>query len=232
MSKEKKLAQFYPLIMYYAKSFYHKISPELKRVIDIDDLFAEGVIGAILAIENYNKDKGSLISWVTLRAKGHVLDYIRKMDNISRKNRKKIIELIKREQELMKTLNRNPLDEELAENMNVSLNKIKEIRSWMIRHVSIENESIIDKEKKPDESTEIKELVHSLDACIKSDLTAEEAIVLIQRIIYDRTLEEMSRIINRSITTTHNRERRAKRKLKRCLKEKGWQEEDLTDIFT
>ena len=67
MNKEQMFAEYYGLIMYLAKSYYKKTLPNIKRVLDVDDLFMEGVIGAIKAINTFNEDKGKHW-WKTRRA--------------------------------------------------------------------------------------------------------------------------------------------------------------------
>ncbi len=46
------MSQYYGLIKYWANYFYGKSSEQLKQTIGLDDLFQEGVVGALKAIDS------------------------------------------------------------------------------------------------------------------------------------------------------------------------------------
>lgn len=54
------MSQYYGLIKYWANYFYGKSSEQLKQTIGLDDLFQEGVVGALKAIDSFEPEKGSL----------------------------------------------------------------------------------------------------------------------------------------------------------------------------
>jgi len=59
---------------------------------DVDDLTQEGMLGAWLASLKYNGTHGTLAGWCSLRAKGAMLDYLRRKDHLSRWHRKMVKE--------------------------------------------------------------------------------------------------------------------------------------------
>lgn len=232
MNKHEMLAQYYGLIMHLAKSHYYKASPQLKQVMGLDDLFMEGVIGAIIAIDTYKHDKGPLTAWVKLKAYYRIIDSIREASPFPQKIWKQIEKLMKTEKELMQKLAREPSDTELADRMDVSLERIREIRSWIeIDHVDIGSVTIIDDEQRPDEINEIKQLLRCIDTCIRSNLTEQEGFVWVERKIYKRTLKEIGEKIKLKIGAVRKIEAIAKTKLKLCLKDGRWHEKDLPDII-
>ena len=59
---------------------------------DIDDLIQEGMLGAWQASLKYNGTHGTLAGWCSLRARGAMIDYLRRKDHLSRSHRKLVKE--------------------------------------------------------------------------------------------------------------------------------------------
>jgi len=231
MNKEQMFAEYYGLIMYLAKSYHKKTLPSLKRVLDIDDLFMEGVIGAIKAINTFNEDKGSFTAWLNLKARGQMLDTIIKSSGIPKREWKSIRKLAQARERLLQTLDREPSDAELAEQIKVPIEKIQKIKFWIRYPENVDDISNSDKRNRSDEHLILKKLVKDIDHCIQTSLSAEEGFVLIQRIIDGRKLREIGKIINKSLSTVSKIEKKSRQKIMICLENKQWQKQDWIDIL-
>ncbi len=96
--------------------------------INEEDLFSYGVIGLIEAVDKYQEAKGSLKSFLYIRIKGAIYDYLRTIDYLNRNSRKKVKDLSHAILELENRLQRTPSDEELANYLNINLNELIEIQ--------------------------------------------------------------------------------------------------------
>lgn len=59
---------------------------------DVDDLTQEGMLGAWLAVPKWDGVRGTLAGWCSLRARGAMIDYLRRKDHLSRSHRKLVKE--------------------------------------------------------------------------------------------------------------------------------------------
>jgi len=74
----------------------------------IDDLIQAGRVGVWAATRDYNQTDASLKTYVNIRAKFYMLDYLRSCDVVSRGKRKEIREAENQEQALAQQLGRSP----------------------------------------------------------------------------------------------------------------------------
>ncbi len=56
--------------------------------VDVEDLIQEGLLEAWLAIPRYDGKTGSLAGWCSIRARGAMYDYLRRIDPLSRDHRR------------------------------------------------------------------------------------------------------------------------------------------------
>lgn len=64
------------------------ISRRLPLFVPIDDLVSEGWIGAIYAVDHWQPEKGGLGTFADPRIRGAVMDYLRRIDPVSRDQRR------------------------------------------------------------------------------------------------------------------------------------------------
>ncbi len=124
--REKLIEQYLDLVKYIAG----RVAVNLPRHVDKNDLMIVGVIGLIDAIEKYDIDSGvKFQTYASLRVRGSIIDELRSQDWMPRSARKKISELEVVLRKLEEKLGRYPYEEEIAEEMGVSIEKLNEILS-------------------------------------------------------------------------------------------------------
>ncbi len=124
-SKTKSLKLREQLIIEYAglvKVVAGRMGMYLGYTVEYDDLVGYGIFGLIDAIDKFELTKGvKFETYASLRIRGAILDQIRKMDWIPRTLRQKQRRLEQAMGELEASLGRTATNEELAENMEISL---------------------------------------------------------------------------------------------------------------
>lgn len=118
---ESLIKEFVPLIKYLANRFAFRLPPYL----DVDDLVNAGIVGLMHAVDNYSKDKNTQFrTYAEYRVRGAMLDEIRAMDWLPRSIRDKVNLLEKTYQKLEKKFGRPARDYEVAEDLDVSIDKL------------------------------------------------------------------------------------------------------------
>ena len=99
----------------------------VNSIIDIEDIIQIGMLGLISAAQNYiPQQNASFASYASIRVKGEILDYLRKSSNLDRttilikKNSEKAIN------HLRNRLGREPLQNEIANELGMSSEKYLE----------------------------------------------------------------------------------------------------------
>ncbi len=112
------IEEYTPLVKYVAG----RVKMVVPRHIEYDDLVSFGVFGLIRAIESYKPDLGVKFStYAVIRIRGAILDELRSQDWISRSSREKAKKLSKIYHKLEQTLGRAPEDEEIAEELGLTV---------------------------------------------------------------------------------------------------------------
>jgi len=134
----------------YVKRIVHRIATHLPSSVDIDDLMNAGIIGLIEAIERYDPTRDNkFITYAVFRIKGAVLSELRSQDFLSRSARRKLRELESAFLRLEQKLGREVDDEEVATEMNLSLDKFYQIkRMASISFVSFDDIGCSSREEK------------------------------------------------------------------------------------
>jgi RNA polymerase sigma factor for flagellar operon FliA len=135
---EEIIVAFSPMIKYVANRIALRLPPH----IEVDDLISVGVLGLIDAIEKYDASRGAKFkTYAEFRVRGSILDELRSLDWVPRSVRQKASHIDGITQKLLARFGRPPEDEEIAEEMGVSLeeffNTLNETRSMPI--ISLED---------------------------------------------------------------------------------------------
>ncbi len=116
--KEQLILRHSELVKYMAL----RLISRLPDHVSVEDLFSAGIIGLIDAIDKYDTNQGIPFEfYARIRIKGAMLDEIRSMDWVPRSLRQKANNLTKTSSSLEQRLGRYPTDEEIASELQVSL---------------------------------------------------------------------------------------------------------------
>ena len=113
--------EFSPMIKYVANRIALRLPPH----IEVDDLVSVGAIGLMDAIEKYDPTRGAKFkTYAEFRVRGSILDELRSLDWVPRSVRQKASKLDAVANTLQSKLGRPPEDEEMAEEMGVTLDEL------------------------------------------------------------------------------------------------------------
>ncbi len=119
--RENTLMQYLPLVKYIAG----RIAIGLPKSVELDDLINAGVVGLIEAYGNYDPSKNvKFESFASMRIRGAILDELRAIDWAPRSTRAKSREMERSIAELQNKMGRSPTDQQIAENLDVSLDDL------------------------------------------------------------------------------------------------------------
>ena len=119
--RESQLMDYLPLVKYIAG----RIAIGLPKSVELDDLINAGVVGLIEAYNNFDSSKGvKFESYASMRIRGAILDELRSIDWAPRSTRAKSREIERAISGLENRLGRSPNEEEIAENLDISLGEL------------------------------------------------------------------------------------------------------------
>lgn len=99
-----------------------KIAPNLPDSMAREELVSEGIMGLIDAAQKFDPNRGMKFEhWAEIRIRGAIIDYLRKTDVLSRSSRLMVKQIANTVRELQNRLGREPTDEEIAEELGISL---------------------------------------------------------------------------------------------------------------
>ncbi|MGV8074056.1 MAG: RNA polymerase sigma factor FliA [Syntrophobacteraceae bacterium] len=138
--KEQIILQHCALVKYMAI----RLVSRLPNSVQMDDLFNAGIIGLIDAVDKFDPLQGiQFETYAKIRVRGAMLDEIRSMDWVPRSLRQKSSEMEKACTSLCQKLGRDPSDEEIAEELGVSIDEYFQILDE-IKGISVLPEDIHD----------------------------------------------------------------------------------------
>jgi RNA polymerase sigma factor for flagellar operon FliA len=109
--------------VYYVAARIHE---RLPKNVEIEDLVQAGVLGLLDACRNYDASKDAQFStFAKFRIRGAILDSLRKLDWGSRTLRRKGREIASSVAKLESSLGRQPLEEEIAADLNMPLDGLQ-----------------------------------------------------------------------------------------------------------
>jgi len=131
--KDQLILEYAPLIRFIAQ----KIAIRLPSSIELDDLISSGVIGLMDAIEKYDPSRDNKFkTYAEFRVRGAILDELRSQDWVPRSVRDKAKLLDRATVELENELGRIPVEEEVAEKLNMSIEEYYDLLN-QVKPVSI-----------------------------------------------------------------------------------------------
>lgn len=202
--KEELIIQYSSLVKYVAG----RVNIFLGQHVEFEDLVSYGIFGLIDAIDKFDIEKGNKFeTYASLRIRGSILDSIRKLDWVPRTLRQKQKQMDQVYVNLENKLGHVPSDQEVADNLNISLEDVQEfnkknnISSLISLDEYVEqnyesnlNTSQINNDE-PEHVYEKQELKENLIAAIDK-LSDKEKMVISLYYFEDLTLKEISSIMN------------------------------------
>ncbi len=204
-----------------------RLSMYLGYNVEYDDLVGYGTFGLIDAIDKFDYNKGyKFETYASLRIRGAILDQIRKMDWIPRSIRQKQRKIDMAYQSLEIKYGRNVNDEEVAKELEISL---EELETWqnqtkVTNIISLDEfmeqgsegkveQSLTAASIQPEKIVEQQELKELLARTLDT-LTEKEKKVIILYYYEELTLKEISRILEVSESRISQLHTKALQKMK------------------
>ncbi len=114
--------------VYLVKLVAGRLGIYLNQYVDSDDLIGYGALGLIDAVDKFDPGKNvKFETYASLRIRGAILDAIRKLDWVPRTLRKKQKDIDKAYIEVEGKLGRAPLDEEVAQYLEMDIEEYNEL---------------------------------------------------------------------------------------------------------
>lgn len=124
INKDEFVVEFTPLVKRIA---YHMMT-KLPASVQVDDLIQAGMIGLLDAIKRYEGSYGRQFeSYASQRIRGAILDELREADWLPRSMRKKMRDVETSIRKLEQDLGYSPSEQELADNLEISLDEYHKI---------------------------------------------------------------------------------------------------------
>ena len=124
--RERQILDHLPQVRLIAR----RIHDRLPETVSIDDLISAGTIGLITAIDNFDPSHNvKLKTYAEYKIRGAILDSLRELDWAPRQKRKKSKQIEAAISTVEQRVHRMPSEEEIAQELNVS---IEIYREWLV----------------------------------------------------------------------------------------------------
>jgi RNA polymerase sigma factor for flagellar operon FliA len=125
----------------------YRMASRYPACVDVEDLVNMGMLGLIDAVDRFEEDRSiSFTAYARIRAKGAIVDEMRRTDWVPRSVRDRGDRLRIAKETLAKDLGREPTELELAKNLGVSEERLRELADHSLIHNVVSMEEGIDDE--------------------------------------------------------------------------------------
>lgn len=150
VAKDKLLVEYAHLVKYIG----NRIAINLPASVDRDDIVSSGILGLIKAVETFEPERGfKFETYASHKIRGAILDELRALDWVPRSVRQKSKDLQRVYVKLENELGRIPYDDEVCEELNVTIEEFENMLSDVAPATIISLE-----EAMPDRSSDSKEI--------------------------------------------------------------------------
>lgn len=225
--RDSLIVQYIYLIRYVVG----RVKVTLPVTISIEDIAGYGVEGLINAIERYSPQKNTRFeTYALIRIRGAILDRIRSEDFLPRSVRKKIKDIKHAQEELKQRLGRAATSTEIAEFLDMDVEKVNQILAEDTTMTSIYDkrgssddsieiiDTIQDNNLNPQEKMEEKNVKNELERALQR-LPERERIIMVLYYQENMTLKEIGATINMSESRVCQLHAQSIMKLKNILSE-------------
>lgn len=218
--------------IYLVRFVVGRVRVTLPATISVEDIAGYGIEGLISAIERYTVQKNTRFeTYALIRIRGAIIDKIREEDFLPRSVRQKIKEIKKAEEALKQELGRTPTTSEIANFLDMDVDKVNQIMSEDTTVTSIyekkgsseDSVEIIDtiqdtKKLNPQEQAEEDSTKKELERALKK-LPERERIIMVLYYQENMTLKDIGATIDVSESRVCQLHAQAIVKLKNILAE-------------
>jgi len=132
--REQVIVGFMPIVRYVIG----RMNLAVRNKTELEDIHSSGIIGLIRALEDFDINKNaSFKTYATWRVRGYILDYLRKIDIVSRSDRAKLKEIERSISRLAFELNREPTNIEIANDIGMDLKECHRVLEMAQMNFSI-----------------------------------------------------------------------------------------------
>lgn len=111
---------------------------------DVDDIVNEGVIALLNAVETFDYSRGvKFETYANIKIKGAIIDYVRKQDWVPRQVRKFSRVIDQTYNEMYNELGRQPTNQELADRLGISKEKLAKSMADMAGSITLSFEELL-----------------------------------------------------------------------------------------
>lgn len=123
-ARDELIVHYAPLVKYVAA----RVAIGLPNNVDQEDLASAGILGLMEAVNKFEPDRGfKFESYAAARIRGAIIDDLRSLDWVPRSVRSQARKVEEALSKLQDKLGRVPTDEEVAEEMDVTVRKLRSI---------------------------------------------------------------------------------------------------------
>ncbi len=223
--REELILKYLPLV----KSIAFTLKRHLPPTIDVRDLIGHGIIGLIKALEKLDTQRNPE-SYLKIRIRGAMYDYLRSLDFGSRRIREKERRIREALKELTEELGREPTDEEIAQKLGERVEDLQHDLSKISFSYILNLDDIFTEERRSYEEVISSKKVDVEEEIVQKDLSEKlkEAIeklderekLVIQLIFYEELpLKEIAGILGCSISRVSQIKGEAIEKLRKFMKD-------------
>lgn len=212
---------------------------------DAEDLKSVGIIGALEAAERFDSTKGRWSVFARQRARGAMLDKVRKMALVSMgQDGYEKIKLLRTARQELSQRGLIPTNEALAEQLNWSL---KDVAKWLALRPVLVPTAHCDSYADDDDNTpgmvlrsqdigpeiasmrvEAKEIV---EGCLDRLPSPELRMILLSRIVHGVKLKDLATSFDCAMQSILNKQKKAAEWMRQCIKSKGWPDKGWGKLF-
>ncbi len=205
--RDRLLVHYSPLVKYVAS----RVAVGLPQNVEHADLVSYGIFGLIDAIERFDLERGyKFETYAISRIKGAIMDELRSIDWVPRSVRSKARSVETAYAKLESRLHRNPTDEEVAEELDITIDQLQTLLSQIsfVGLVALDEmlsggergesitlgDTIADKSMGPGGTFELQEMRQLLAGAINT-MPEREKIVLTLYYYEGMTLNEIGQVL-------------------------------------
>ena len=214
--------------------------------LDKEDLTSIGIIGALEAADRFDPIKGNWMVFARMRARGAMLDKVRKMALVSmgQDGYEKVKQLEQARRELLQK-DIEPTNKLLAEQLGWSL---ADVQKWLAQRPILvpatDGDAFADDEETipgtvlmsadigPEEASLRLEVKKIVEDCLDRLPSADLRMILVSRILHGIKLKELAASFDCAMQSVLNKQKKATDWMRQCIKAKGWPEEGWGTLFS